>query len=140
MIDIKTGHLVINKERTITPQSKLATVESWELGSFQKTQKMADGWTLVEVKNLLIKSLYINITFRFYGQKIDGFTFVFQDKPYDMNPSWESWSKEVEETNLVRFNHWLKEEFGEVSNLEWGEMQALYDAKAAASSIQVSYS
>ncbi|MFK7796345.1 MAG: hypothetical protein AB8E82_02750 [Aureispira sp.] len=139
MIDINTGHLVIDKERIITPQSKLATVESWELGSFQTTQQMADGWALVEVKNLLIQGLYINISFRFYGQKIDGFTFVFQNKPYEMNPSWESWSKEVEQANLVRFNNWLKEQFGEVGALEWGKIHALYDAKSAASSIQLNY-
>ncbi|MFT5645774.1 MAG: hypothetical protein ACI976_000448 [Aureispira sp.] len=139
MIDINTGHLLIDTECTITPQTSLATIEKWELDITQKTRSMGDRWNWVDVKNLKIKNLYLNISFFFKDKKIGGFTFTFQDKPYDLNPSWDSWSKETEETNLVRFNNWLEEQFGEVRTLEWGTVEAFYDSKSGGSSINLSY-
>jgi len=139
MIDINTGHLLIDNEQTITPQITLATIEKWQLGITQKTRRMGNTWDWVDVKNLKIDELYLNISFLFKDKKIDGFTFTFQDKPYDLNPSWDSWSKDAEETNLVRFNKWLDEEFGEVSVLEWGSVEAFYDSKSAGSFIKLSY-
>lgn len=139
MIDVKTGHLLIDKEHRITPQTSLAIIEKWRLGTAQETRRMGNNWTWVDVKNLKIDKLYLNISFLFKNEKIDGFTFIFQDKPYDINPSWASWNKEVEQTNLVRFNHWLDEQFDEVRKLEWGKIEAVYDLKSAGSSIKLTY-
>lgn len=139
MIDIKTGHLLIDNEHRVTPQTSLATIEKWQLGTSQNTRQISNNWDLVEVKNLKIDKLYLNISFLFHDQKITGFTFTFQDKPYDMNPSWDSWSKKIEETNLVRFNDWLDEQFGETRELEWGKIEAFYDSKSAGSFIKLSY-
>lgn len=139
MIDINTGHLLIDNEQTITPQITLATIEKWQLGTAQKTRRMGNTWDWVDVKNLKIDQLYLNISFFFKDNKIGGFTFTFQDKPYDLNPSWDSWSKEAEETNLVRFNNWLDQQFGEKRVLEWGKVKAFYDSKSAGSSIKLSY-
>ena len=139
MIDIKTGHLLIDNAHIITPQTTLATIEKWQLGIAQKTRSMDANWSWVDVKNIKINKLYFNISFLFKDKKIEGFTFVFQDKPYDMNPSWDSWSKEVEETNLVRFNNWLDEQFGEVGALKWGTVEAFYDLKSGGSSIKLTY-
>lgn len=139
MIDIKTGHLIIDKEHSITPQTSLTTIEKWQLGTSQKTRQMGANWISVEVKNLKIDEAYLNISFLFKDQKITGFTFVFQDKPYHLNPSWDSWSKEQEEQNLVRFKDWLEEEFGEAGVLEWGSIDAFYDAKSGGSSIKLTY-
>ena len=140
MIDIKTGHFTIDNERNITPQTSLRTLEGWQLGRFQKTRQMENDWNWVEVKNLKIEPLYLNISFLFKESKIDGFTFVFQEKPYDLNPSWDSWSKEIEDSNLVRFKNWLEEKFDEARVFEWGSIEAVYDAKSGGSSIKVSYS
>lgn len=139
MIDAKTGHLLIDKERKITPQTSLTTLEAWQLGNFQKTQQMGNAWNWVEVKNLSIDQFYLNISFLFKNTQIDGFTFVFQEEPYDLNPSWDSWAKEVEESNLVRFKEWLEEKFGKKRAFDWGSIEAFYDAKSGGSLIQVRY-
>lgn len=139
MIDIKTGDFLIDTEHKITPQISLATIEKWKLGTFQKTQQMSNNWSLVDVKNIKIDKLYFNISFLFNNGKLDSFTFTFQEKPYDMNPSWDSWSKKVEEENLVRFNNWLDDQFGKERKLEWGKIEAFYDSKSAGSSIKLKY-
>jgi hypothetical protein len=139
MIDVKTGHFLIDKEHLITPQTTLATIEKWQLGTSQKTRQVENTWSWLEVKNLNVGKLYLNISFFFKDEKMGGFTFTFQDKPYDPNPSWDSWSKEFEEKNLVRFNNWLDEELGEVRELEWGKVEAFYDSKSGGSSIKLSY-
>ncbi|WP_375560609.1 hypothetical protein ACE193_23415 [Bernardetia sp. OM2101] len=139
MFDIKTGHLLIDNEHRITPQTSLSTIEKWQLGTSQKTQQMGNNWNWIEIKNLKIDKLYFNISFLFRDKKLDGFTFIFQDKPYDRNPSWDSWNKKVEETNLVRFNDWLDEQFGKERELEWGKIEAFYDSKSAGSSIKLKY-
>lgn len=139
MIDVKTGHLFIDNEHTITPQCDLATIEKWQLGTSQKTRRMGNGWNWVDVKNLHIEDLYLNISFLFHGQRMCGFTFVFQDKPYDLNPNWASWSKENEQKNLVRFNNWLDQQFDKKRALEWGKIQAFYDSKSGGSSIKLRY-
>lgn len=139
MIDTKTGYLLIDNEHRVTPQTSLATIEKWQLGTSQTTRQIGNNWELVEVKNLKIDKLYLNISFLFHDKKINGFTFTFQDNPYDSNPSWDSWSKKVEETNLVRFNDWLDEQFGKTRELEWGKIEAFYDSKSAGSCITLSY-
>jgi hypothetical protein len=139
MIDIKTGHLLIDNERKITPQTSLITIEKWQLGIAQNIRNMSNSWSWVDVKNLKINKLYLNISFLFNEKEIGGFTFTFQDKPYDMNPSWDSWSEEAEKENLVRFNNWLEEQFGEARAFEWGSVEAFYDSKSGGSSIKLSY-
>lgn len=140
MIDVKTGHLIIDNERVITSKISLVTIEKWQLGTSQKTRRMGNGWNWVDVKNLIIDELYLNISFLFHGQRMCGFTFVFQDKPYEKNLSWASWSKEAEKSNLARFNNWLDEQFGEARELEWGKVQAFYDPRSAGSFIKLRYS
>jgi len=139
MIDAKTGQLLIDKERFITTQTSLATIEKWKLGTSQEIRQMGNTWRSVEVKNLKIDALYLNISFLFKDKKIAGFTFVFQEKPYEMHPSWDSWSKGKEQVNLVRFKNWLEEQFGELRSFEWGSVEAVYDPKSAGSSIKVHY-
>ena len=90
MIDVKTGHLLIDDERTITPQTRLAAIEKWKLGASQKTRRTGNGWNVVDVKNLNIDELYLNSSFFFHGKSMCGFTFVFKDEPYELNPSWTS--------------------------------------------------
>lgn len=139
MIDIKTGHLLIDNERIITPQTSLSTIKEWQLGITQNTRSLDTNWSWVDVKNIKIDLLHFNISFLFKDKKMDGFTFTFQDKPYDLNPSWDSWNKEAEEINLVRFNNWLEEQFGEVRVFDWGLLEAFYDSKSGGSSIKLSY-
>jgi hypothetical protein len=139
MIDVNTGHLLIDNERIITPKTNLAILERWQLSTSQKTREMEGDWNWVDVKNLKIDDLYFNISFLFKDKGIGGFTFTFQEEPYELIPSWASWSKEGEEANLVRFNNWLEEQFGEVRKFEWGEIQAFYDSKSGGSSIKLSY-
>ncbi len=139
MIDVKTGHLLIDKEQIVTPLTSLATIEKWQLGLSQKTRNMGNDWSWVDVKNLHIDPLYLNISFLFKDKTICGYTFTFQEQPYDMNPSWASWSKEAEQNNLVRFNNWLEEQFGDAQALEWGTVRALYDSKSGGSSIELRY-
>lgn len=139
MIDVETGHLLIDSERTVTPQSSLSTIEEWQLGTSQKTRRSGNGWNWVDVKNLAIDGVYLNVSFLFHGQKMRGFTFVFQAEPYEENPGWASWSRDAENINLVRFNGWLNEKFGETREFEWGKIQASYDSKSAGSSIRLRY-
>lgn len=139
MIDIKTGHLLINNEHIITPQTSLAMLDKFQLGTSQKTRRLENNWNWVDVKNLKIDEQYLNISFLFKDEKIESFTFVFQDKPYDLNPNWASWNKETERSNLARFNHWLDEQFGAVRALEWGKIEANYDLKSMGSSIKLTY-
>ncbi|MGH1338810.1 MAG: hypothetical protein ACRBFS_22030 [Aureispira sp.] len=139
MIDVKTGHLLIDDQHTITPQTSLATIQQWQLGASQESRAMGNGIHWVDVKNLQIDQLYFNISFLFMEQRIDGCTLTFQDQPYEKSPSWDSWSKEVEEKNLIRFNNWLDEQFGAVRELDWGKIEAFYDVKSAGSSIRLKY-
>jgi hypothetical protein len=139
MIDVKTGHLIIDDDHRITPQTSLVTIEKWQLGISQQTREIGNSWNWIEVKNLKIDTLYFNISFLFKEEKMTGFTFAFQEKSYDLNPSWDSWSKEAEETNLARFNNWLKDKFGERRVFEWGSIEAVYDVKSGGSSIKLSY-
>ncbi|CAA6828767.1 MAG: Unknown protein [uncultured Aureispira sp.] len=139
MIDVKTGHFLIDKDRSITPQMSLETLDKWQLGISKKMRQMDNSLNWVEVKNLKIDALYLNISFLFKDKKIDGFTFTFQNQAYDLNPSWDSWSKELEEANLVRFNRWLEDQFGEARVFEWGTVEAFYDSKSGGSSIKLTY-
>ena len=140
MLDVKTGHLLIDNEHIITPQSSFSTIQKWQLGTSQKTRRMGNGWNWIDVKNLMIDDFYLNISFLFLSQRICGFTFVFQVQPYETNPSWDSWSKEAEKMKLVRFNNWLDERFGEIRELEWGKIKAFYDSRSGASVIKLRYS
>ena len=139
MLDVKTGHLLIDNEHIITPQSSFSTIQKWQLGTSQKTRRMGNGWNWIDVKNLMIDDFYLNISFLFLSQ-ICGFTFVFQVQPYETNPSWDSWSKEAEKMKLVRFNNWLDERFGEIRELEWGKIKAFCDSRSGASVIKLRYS
>lgn len=139
MIDVNTGHLFIDNEHIVTPQMSFATIDGWQLGAYQKIREMGNGWSWIDVKNLKIDKLYLNISFLFNGKKIHGFTFTFQDMPYDTNPSWDSWNEEAEKANLARFNHWLDEQFGKERALEWGKVEAVYDPKSAGSVITLRY-
>lgn len=139
MLDVKTGHLIIDNKHKITPQSTFSTIEQWQLGTSQKTRRMGNGWNWVDVKNLHMADQYFNISFLFHGQRLSGFTFVFQDKPYEMNPGWASWSREAEQANLSRFNTWLDAHFGKSRKLSWGKVKAFYDSKSAASFIKLRY-
>lgn len=139
MIDVKTGHLIIDSEHIVSPQTTLADIEQWQLGAVQKTRKMGNACNWVDVKNLKIGQQYLNISFLFQAQRICGFTFVFQDKAYELNPSWASWSKANEQENLKRFRTWLEEHFGEQRTLKWGKISAAYNAKSAASTIELRY-
>ena len=135
MIDVKTGHLIIDNNHSITPETGLISIETMQLGESQKVRKMGSGWTWVDVKNLKIYGHYLNISFLFHGQRIRGFSFVFQGKPYDLNPGWDSWSRKAEKENLLRFNDWLDERFDGKRKLEWGKVWAAYDARSSASSV-----
>lgn len=140
MIDVKTGHLIIDNNHSITPETDLASIETMQLGESQKVRKMGSGWTWVDVKNLKIDGHYLNISFLFHGKRIRGFSFVFQDKPYDLNPGWDSWSRKGEKENLLRFNDWLDERFDGKRKLEWGKFWATYDAKSSSSSVGLRWS
>ncbi|MFT5619366.1 MAG: hypothetical protein ACI85I_002609 [Arenicella sp.] len=139
MIDVKTGHLLIDNKRTITPKTSFATIEQWQLGITQKTRQMGGGWSCLDVKNLNIDKRHLNISFLFNDKGITGFTFTFQELSYSMNPNWASWSKEGEKTNLDRFNYWLNQQFGNTRKLEWGTVHAFYDPKSAGSFIKLNY-
>lgn len=139
MIDVKTGHLVLDEQHTVTPQTSLATLEQWQLGTSQETRQMGNNYQWMTIKNLQIDALYFNISFLFKDTRMAEVTFTFQDEPYATTPSWDSWSKEIEENNLLRFKEWLDQQLGEVRALEWGKVEALYDSKSAASSIKLSY-
>ena len=139
MIDLKTGHLLISEQYTLTPQTSLAALKKQLLDVPQNTREMGTDYQWVDVKNFKIDQLYFNISFLFKNQKIEGCTFTFQSDPYENSPSWGSWSKEAEETNLIRFNNWLDQQLDGARVLEWGKVEAYYDSKTAGSAIRLSY-
>ncbi len=139
MIDAKSGNLEFGEEKIVTPSTDLCTIDLMNLGERQKLRGIGNGWNWYDVKNVQIEKDFFNFSFLFKHQTLTSLTLVFQDKPFEFNSGWESWSLEAERNNQKRFEAWLDKELGSERNFDWGTVSSNYNTKSGFSAISIEY-
>ena len=140
MINKNTGYISLNEEIQLVPNSEFASIEKLKLGETQKVRDLGNGYKWLDIKNLLFDNHHFTFQLCFLNEKLTRITMVFQNTPFDLNPSWDSWSEEHEKERLTEYQNWLTKELGKIRNFDWGEVWAAYDPKGGFSSIGISYS
>lgn len=137
MINPLTGNLKIQSKDIIFPHMLKEEFESLKL-NYITIYKSLD-LEIILLKNNKINDYYYNLNLHFYSGKLSHITFTFQNEIYSDNQGWANWSKELEMENLERFKAWISNVFGNKTNLKWGNIKALYDAKTGMSLIELHY-
>lgn len=100
--------------------------------------KAGANWSRVELGPVEVDGAFFVFTFYFRHDLLRSIHFVITDSLCSQQ-TWEDWDQEVEIQKKDKLNDWLTGQLGNRREFSWGSVQALYDAKAAASSIVLHY-
>ncbi len=114
-------------------------IEKQNLGEIQEIRDMGNGYKWLEIKNIQIDNQYFNMSLCFKMEKLSQLTMVINDKPFDLNSGWDTWSVKAEKEKLKKFENWLNKELDRERKFNWGEVWANYDPRGASSSIRIIY-
>lgn len=132
-IDKRTGALTIDKDFTLSASTTLNGIASY----FGTSLENYYGHN--RVRNFKWHDKYFIFYFYFENSKLKSLSFIFNDKPYSDDPSWDDWSYEKEMKDLNRYKLWLNTELGSSRNFVWGSIDASYDNKSSGSRIILRY-
>ncbi len=139
MIDKTKGHIKLTGLLKLEPNSNFDFIEKQKLGEVQEIRDMGNGYKWLDIKNIQIEDKYFIMSLCFKEEDLTELSIVFNDKPFDLNSSWDSWSEKDEQKKLNKYQVWLKEQLGDNRNFNWGEVWADYDPKGGSSSIGIRY-
>ena len=139
MIDKTKGHIRLNYSLSLEPNSSFEMIERQKLGVLQETRDMGNGYKWLDIVNIQIDNQYFNMSLCFIEEKLSQLIMVINDKPFDLNSGWDTWSEKVEKEKLKRFENWLNNELGQERKFNWGEVRANYDQREGSSSINIEY-
>lgn len=139
MIDKTKGHIRLNDSLNLEPNSSFEIIERQKLGVLQEIRDMGNGYKWLDIKNIQIDSQYFIMSLCFKKEKLSQLTMVINEKPFDLNSGWDTWSEKAEKEELKKFENWLNKELDKERKFSWGEVSANYDSRGGSSSIGIKY-
>ena len=139
MIDKTKGHIRLNDSLNLEPNSSFEMIERQKLGVLQEIRDMGNGYKWLDIKNIQIDNQYFIIFLCFKKEKLSQLTMVINDKPFELNSSWDTWSEKAEKEKLKKFENWLNKELDKERKFNWGEVWVNYDQREGSSSIGIKY-
>jgi hypothetical protein len=122
MINKTNGHLSISSEIELAPNDSFQKIDNLKLGETQETQDMKNGYKWLTTKNVKINQEYFILSFCFFNDAFVMLSFVFDDKKFALNSSWDNWSEEKEQSNEHKFKNWVDDKLGHQGPFPWGEV------------------
>ncbi|WP_298140818.1 hypothetical protein [Flavobacterium sp.] len=136
MIDINTGHIVVNFE------TKLGTDIDFDVtNGFNFDKSITDfknGYKWIHFENLKVNELYVNLNVCFHHEKTKMITFVVSEIEFKAK-RWENWNEREEMEKVVVYENWLTTIVGVRREFNWGKISTDYDNKAGGTSISIHY-
>ena len=139
MIDKTKGHIRLNGSLHLEPNSSFEMIERQKLGGLQEIRAMGNGYKWLDIKNIQIDNQYFIMSLCFIKGKLSQLTMVINDKPFNLNSGWDTWSEKAEKEKLKKFENWLNKELDKERKFNWGEVWANYDPRGDSSSIGIKY-
>tara|TARA_B110000240_G_C13228293_1_gene337734 strand:- start:159 stop:581 length:423 start_codon:yes stop_codon:yes gene_type:complete len=139
MIDKINGHIRLNDSLYLEPNSSFKIIERQKLGELQEIRDMGNGYKWLDIKNIQIDNQYFIMSLCFLKEKLSQITMVTNDKPFDLNSGWDSWSEKAGKEKLKKFEKWLNKELAKERKFNWGEVWTDYDPRRGSSSIGIKY-
>ncbi|MDW7690817.1 hypothetical protein R9C00_21335 [Flammeovirgaceae bacterium SG7u.111] len=140
MIDKNNRNIKLSDSFSLKPFSILEAVENQHLSKQQEIRDMGNGWVWLDVKNVKVRGNCFIFSLCFLNKELVELSFIIQDNPFELNPSWNSWNKQAEQNKLKHHQKWLKKELGNERDFHWGKTWVNYDSKGGFSSIGIRYS
>mgnify|MGYP000669303626 CR=1 FL=1 len=136
MIDPKNGNIRLNSTLSLNSNSEFQIIKSLKLG---ETREMGNEWKWIDIKNITIENEYYLFSLGFKNEKLNHISFNVDDKPFDLNSNWDSWTEKQELKKYKYFKKWLNRKIGKEREFDWGSISASYDPKGGFSSIEIKY-
>lgn len=139
MINRTDGHLIISPDVELKPNDRFEAVDKLKLGEIQEMRDFHNGYSWLTLKNVKVKDQYFILDICFKDKLLILIDLIVDNKKFDLNKSWDSWTEKAEKGNLPKFKKWIKEELGREGKFKWGQVSAGFDEKGAESSILIRY-
>lgn len=139
MIDPQTGAISFSETVQVNSGDSIDQVSAFDFGETQLLRDMGTGWKWLTIKNIVVETNYVLVTFGFYQNVLSQLNLIVSADRFELNAGWESWSKADELNTLSRLRQWVLAEVGREGTFDWGTIQTNYDPKSGASTIHIRY-
>lgn len=129
----------ISAELSIAPNDSLESIAKLKLGEVQQLRDMETGYKWLTLKNVVVKDEYFILALCFFNDILKSVNVLVDDKPFNLNSSWEDCNEAEEEKTLLKYKQWIAQELGREGRFSWGEVSTNFDRKGWSTSIIVRY-
>ncbi|WP_298119496.1 hypothetical protein [Flavobacterium sp.] len=136
MIDINTGHIVVNFEIKLGPDIDFEVTNSFNID--KSITDFKNGYKWIHFENLKVNELYLNVNVCFHNEKTKMITFVVSETEFKAK-RWENWSEQEEMEKIAVYENWLTTIVGVRREFNWGKISIDYDIKGGRTTISILY-